>query len=120
MHPARRPGRSDSRRHLRYPIFREEIDIVLLRQTTWRVLLGAALACGANRSLADGVEIETEREVEYSNPGDAHLKLDWARPNRSRGWPPRWSAFMVAAGHSATATVGVRFANNWRGAAMWP
>ncbi len=45
-----------------------------------------ALACGA-RPVTAG-EVEVERDVEYSNPGDAHLKLNLARPKQSDGLSP--------------------------------
>jgi len=60
----------------------------MLRRVGFLWLLTASIAALlAQRSMADD-EIEVERDIEYSNPQDQHLKLNLARPSKIDGLAP--------------------------------
>ncbi len=64
---------------------------MILRRATGLLVFHLALAFGAltyGTRPAAGGEVEMERDVEYSNPGDAHLKLDLTRPKQIEGLAP--------------------------------
>jgi acetyl esterase/lipase len=57
-----------------------------LHRMTWLLVFSLALAIGVGAAAA--AEVEVEHDVEYSNPGDAHLKLDLSRPKEIEGLAP--------------------------------
>ena len=62
------------------------IHPAIIRPAIGLLILQLALLCGAR--LAAAGEVEFERDVEYSNPNDAHLKLNLARPKEIEGLAP--------------------------------
>jgi acetyl esterase/lipase len=62
-----------------------------LHRAIWLLMFHVSLAFGAlafgARAAVSG-EVEVERDVEYSNPSDAHLKLNLARPKQIEGLAP--------------------------------
>ncbi len=77
-----------------------------LRRAKWLALLLTFLTFGGRPVV--GGEVEIEREVEYSNPGDAHLKLNLARPKQIEGRAPA-----VVCIHGGGWTAGSR--EHWNG-----
>jgi acetyl esterase/lipase len=61
---------------------------VKLCRATCLLWFGLATLMVSASVWADEVEIETERDVEYTNPQDAHLKLDLAKPKTIEGLAP--------------------------------
>ncbi len=81
----------------------------MIRRAGYLLLVaGSTLAGTPERSLVAAGEIQVERDIEYSNPEDQHLKLNLARPSKIDGLAPA-----VVCIHGGGWTVGDR--GGWQG-----